>query len=314
MVSATPTTATTTRTTTPTRADGGGRDLEHRAVVTVLDPGVRRELDKTSNSPSPPTSLPLPSILSYLLPPLLAPFPTSTDISSTPAGFPSRRFDFGADIDLDDPDATRTSTTQSLSSSSAHVELQHCIFSFNFPLSLRSSTHFCQRQVQPRSTPIRYGCCCCYYKFEWVRLDSLDSQFTNFLINALIHSERINSLEDLIGWVSDFVQAIDDLTDSVLIELNSRLYDARIDVELNKAFGVEIEGQLVSGSEVHSVVDLGMDLSFESTNAASTDAVRRAGASKYLLSDADWYLLTLQAADGETIAVFVQPPPLGSLD
>ncbi|KAK7001603.1 hypothetical protein R3P38DRAFT_3283817 [Favolaschia claudopus] len=45
MVLTTPTTATTTtRTTTPTRAGVGGGDVEHRAVVTVLDPGVRREV------------------------------------------------------------------------------------------------------------------------------------------------------------------------------------------------------------------------------------------------------------------------------
>ncbi|KAK7048607.1 hypothetical protein R3P38DRAFT_3174857 [Favolaschia claudopus] len=139
MWSTTPTTATTTRPATPTRAGGGGGDVQDGEVVRVLDPG----LDNTLNSPSPPTSLPLPSTLSCLLLPLLAPSPTSPDISSTPAGFLSRRFDFGADIDLDDPDATRV----------AVFNLRH-ILNFNIALSLSISPSPCapERTFKPSSS------------------------------------------------------------------------------------------------------------------------------------------------------------------
>ncbi|KAK6992553.1 hypothetical protein R3P38DRAFT_155708 [Favolaschia claudopus] len=121
MGSTPPTTATTRRTTAaPTSAGGGGRDVRDGEVLTVLDPRVGREVggrvdggevlkqpDKILQFPSPPTSLPLPSTLSCLLLPLLAPFPTYINIPSTSAGFPTRRFDLDVDIDLDDPDATR---------------------------------------------------------------------------------------------------------------------------------------------------------------------------------------------------------------
>ncbi|KAK7023092.1 hypothetical protein R3P38DRAFT_2779832 [Favolaschia claudopus] len=115
--------------------------------------GLYKQLDKILQFPSPPTSLPLPSTLSYLLLPLLAPFPTSTTIPSTSAGFPTRRFDLYADINLDDPDATQA-TPRPLSTSQLtyfnitaviielRLELNSNIVAFHFTLSLRLRTRF----------------------------------------------------------------------------------------------------------------------------------------------------------------------------
>ncbi|KAK7026590.1 hypothetical protein R3P38DRAFT_3191805 [Favolaschia claudopus] len=149
------------------------------------------QLDNTLNSPSPPTSLPLPSILSYLLLPLLVPFPTSTNISSTPAGFPSRRFDFGGDIDLDDPDATRVAVFDLRHILNFNIGT-HCLFRF-YPLPALPERTF--SNVKPfKFVRLRFNPGGVVHELEWVRFMFLKLTVHQFPITALIHSERINSI------------------------------------------------------------------------------------------------------------------------
>ncbi|KAK7062014.1 hypothetical protein R3P38DRAFT_3167003 [Favolaschia claudopus] len=215
-------------TTTPTRAGGGGADVEDGEVVRVLDRGW---LDKTLNSPSPPTSLPLPSTLSCLLLPLSVPSPTSTNISSTPAGFPSRRFDFGADIDLDDRDATRgfcatlvqvALAIRSLASSWAHVELQHCISSLDSARSLRSQTHFRQPRVQHlKLTVHQLFVIDANDSLRTIPMDYFDFNSTNAFKAGFCCCSSVEVFT--LVWVLGFVQTLAELTDSVLIQLEIQL-------------------------------------------------------------------------------------------
>ncbi|KAK7000991.1 hypothetical protein R3P38DRAFT_3217522 [Favolaschia claudopus] len=144
--------------------DGGGGGEAMSSRLRRGHRSVASGLDKTLNSPSPPTSLPLPSTLSCLLLPLSIPSPTSTNISSTPAGFPSRRFDFGADIDLDDRDATRgfcatlaqvALAIRSLASSWAHVELQHCHASTLWLFAFEPRWINCEAERRDTTRPLK---------------------------------------------------------------------------------------------------------------------------------------------------------------